>query len=127
METLLRLMILQWKPQDKKAIQGFQQIMYYKDVVTLFVDIFGNIQIKKQSNKKYDKLIQLLIRMVLEPEKAIVMGGTWRVPVLMGLQSKNFVGELRQDGTFNEAAFEREYKGLYSLNIVNCWEALRIA
>ena len=27
----------------------------------------------------YDKLIQVLIRMVLEPEKAIVMGGTWRV------------------------------------------------
>ena len=27
----------------------------------------------------YDKLITLLIRMVLEPEKAIVMGGTWRI------------------------------------------------
>ena len=43
----------------------------------------------------YDKLIQVLIRMVLEPEKAIVMGGTWRVPVLVGLQSKNFVQELK--------------------------------
>jgi hypothetical protein len=43
----------------------------------------------------YNKLIQLLIRMVLDPEKAIVMGGTWRIPVLAGLQSKNFVQELK--------------------------------
>lgn len=74
----------------------------------------------------YDKLIQVLIRMVLDPEKAIAMGGTWRVPVLMGLQSKNFVAELKQDGTFNEAAFEREYKDLYSLNLLNCWKTLRV-
>nr|DAG20575.1 MAG TPA: terminase large subunit [Caudoviricetes sp.] len=33
--------------------------------------------------------------MVLDPEKAIVMGGTWRIPVLVGLQSKNFVQELK--------------------------------
>lgn len=62
----------------------------------------------------YDKLIQLLIRMVLDPEKAIVMGGTWRIPVLVGLQSKNFVQELKQDGTFNEASFDREYESRWS-------------
>ncbi len=62
----------------------------------------------------YDKHIQLLIRMVLEPEKSMVMGGTWRVPVLVGLQSKNFVEELKRDGTFNEAAFEREYESKWS-------------
>lgn len=62
----------------------------------------------------YDKLIQLLIRMVLEPEKSIVMGGTWRIPVLVGLQSRNFVQELKQDGTFNEASFGREYESLWS-------------
>ncbi len=62
----------------------------------------------------YDKLIQLLIRMVLEPEKSIIMGGTWRIPVLVGLQSRNFVQELKQDGTFNEASFGREYESLWS-------------
>lgn len=62
----------------------------------------------------YNKLIQLLIRMVLDPEKAIVMGGTWRIPVLVGLQSKNFVQELKQDGTFNEASFDREYESRWS-------------
>ena len=62
----------------------------------------------------YNKLIQLLIRMVLDPEKAMVMGGTWRVPVFVGLQSKNFVQELKQDGTFNEASFDREYESRWS-------------
>lgn len=42
------------------------------------------------------------------------MGGTWRIPVLVGLQSKNFVQELKQDGTFNEASFGREYESCWS-------------
>lgn len=73
----------------------------------------------------YDKLIQLLMRMVIDPDKAIIMGGTYRIPVLVGLQSKDFIEELQKDGTFNDATFAREYKDLYSLNIVNCWKTLR--
>lgn len=75
----------------------------------------------------YDKLITLLVQMVTEPEKAFVMGGTWRIPVLAKLLDATFVDDLRRDGTFNEASFQREYKDLYSLNIVNCWESLRAA
>ena len=56
------------------------------------------------------------------------MGGTWRIPVVTGLQSKNFITDLKKDSTFNETSFAREYKSdLYSLNIVNCWKALRVA
>ena len=74
----------------------------------------------------YNKLIQLLVWMITEPEKAFIMGGSWRIPVLMGLQDKSFIKDQQRDGTFNEAAFDREYKkDLYSLNIVNCWELLR--
>ena len=69
----------------------------------------------------YNKLITLLIRMVLEPEKAIVMGGTWRIPVLMGLQSKSFVTELKHDGTFNDASFSREYESMWSGSVENAF------
>lgn len=62
----------------------------------------------------YDKLITLLVRMILEPEKSIVMGGTWRIPVLVKLLDKNFIQELKQDGTFNEASFDREYESKWS-------------
>ena len=75
----------------------------------------GYIQIKKQSNfKLYDKLIQLLVWMVTEPEKAFIMGGTWRVPVLMKLLDRTFLQDLQRDGTYNEASFDREYESKWS-------------
>ena len=52
--------------------------------------------------------------MILEPDKAFIMGGTWRIPVLAGLQSKSFITDLKRDGTFNQAAFDREYEGKWS-------------
>ena len=62
----------------------------------------------------YDKLITLLVRMVTEPEKAIIMGGTWRIPVLVKLLDANFIKDLKNDGTFNEASFAREYESRWS-------------
>jgi len=62
----------------------------------------------------YDKLIQFLVWMVTEPEKAIIMGGTFRIPVLTGLLDKTFIQDLKRDGTFNEASFEREYESKWS-------------
>ena len=62
----------------------------------------------------YNKLIQLLVRMVVESDKAFIMGGTWRIPVLLGLQPKNFVEDLKRDSTFNEASFGREYESKWT-------------
>lgn len=58
----------------------------------------------------YNKLIQFLVWQIVRPEKAMIMGGTYRIPVLVKLLDKNFVNDLRMDGTFNESSFEREYK-----------------
>lgn len=52
--------------------------------------------------------------MVARPKDAIVLGGSWRVPVIEGLLDKNFVRELKMDGTFNEASFEREYESKWT-------------
>lgn len=62
----------------------------------------------------YDKLIQLLVWQIVKPEKAMIMGGTYRVPVLMKLLDKNFVKDLKMDGTFNESSFAREYESVWS-------------
>ena len=40
----------------------------------------------------------------------MVLGGTWRTPVAMGLQSKTFITDQKNEGTYNEASFEREYE-----------------
>ena len=62
----------------------------------------------------YDKLIQLLVWMVTEPKKALIMGGTWRIPVLVKLLDRSFLQDLKRDGTFNEASFDREYESKWS-------------
>ena len=66
-----------------------------------------------KSTYSYEKLIQLLVRMTTRGD-ALVMGGTWRIPVVMGLQPKNFVNDLRNDSTFNEASFGREYESKWT-------------
>ena len=74
-----------------------------------------------KSSFSYQKLIQLLCMSIAKPDKAIVLGGSWRTPVREGLLNRDFVADLMSDGTFNEASFEREYKVLYSINY---WELL---
>ena len=62
----------------------------------------------------YDRLIGFLVRMVTQPDRCIVLGGTWRTPVAMGLQSKTFITDQKNEGTYNEASFEREYESKWS-------------
>ena len=62
----------------------------------------------------YDKLIFLLVGMVTQPDKYFIMGGTWRIPVLMKLLDRSFLQDLKRDGTYNEASFDREYESKWS-------------
>lgn len=62
----------------------------------------------------YERLIGFLVRMVTQPERCIVIGGTWRLPVEVGLQSKTFIQDQKDEGTFNEASFEREYESRWT-------------
>ena len=62
----------------------------------------------------YDKLIQMLVGMITQPEKFFIMGGTYRIPQAMGMLDKHFIRDLKLDGTFNEASFDREYESKWS-------------
>lgn len=62
----------------------------------------------------YQKLIQLLVEMIVNPSEAFIMGGTYRIPVLAGLYDKNLIDSLKRDDTFNEATFGREYESIWS-------------
>ena len=62
----------------------------------------------------YDRLIGFLVRMVTQPDRCMVLGGTWRTPVGVGLQSKTFITDQKNEGTYNEASFEREYESKWS-------------
>lgn len=62
----------------------------------------------------YDRLIGFLVRMVTQPDRCMILGGTWRTPVAVGLQSKTFITDQKNEGTYNEASFEREYESKWS-------------
>jgi hypothetical protein len=62
----------------------------------------------------YDRLIGLLVRMITQPTRCMVLGGTWRTPVAVGLQQKTFITDQKNEGTYNEASFEREYESRWS-------------
>lgn len=47
--------------------------------------------------------------MIVEPDKGFILGGTYRVPIAFDMLNKNFVSDLKREGTFNEASFDREY------------------
>jgi len=57
----------------------------------------------------------------MEPDKAFIMGGTWRIPVLLGLQPKNFIEDLKKDSTFNEASFGREYESKWTGSVEDAY------
>lgn len=69
----------------------------------------------------YEKLIQTLIQQIIEPEEAIVLGGTWRVPVMEKLLQRSFIEELKLDGTYNDASFAREYESEWSGDAENAF------
>lgn len=67
-----------------------------------------------QGSYSYSRLIRNLIRMVTEPGKAIVIGGSYRIPIIAGLQDMDWIREMKMSGTFNPASFPREFLSLWS-------------
>ena len=69
----------------------------------------------------YQKLIQLLINSLLEPDQYMIMGGTYQTPVVSGLLDEDFVEQLRLQGTFNDESFNRQYRSIWSGDVENAF------
>lgn len=69
----------------------------------------------------YDKLIQLLIRSLIQPDEVMIMGGTYETPITEGLLDEDFVQQLKLAGTFNEDSFDREYRSIWSGDAQNAF------
>lgn len=68
----------------------------------------------QKSSFAYQKLISVLVKMITEPRSAFILGGTYKILVLLGHYDKTFVQDQKKDETFNEAAFGREYESRWS-------------
>ena len=69
----------------------------------------------------YDKLIELLVQSIVEPDSAMVMGGTYNTPVIEGLLDEDFVDQLKMQGTYNDESFDREYNSIWSGSVENAF------
>ena len=69
----------------------------------------------------YHKLIELLIRSLIEPDEVMIIGGTYATPITEGLLDEDFVDQLKLAGTFNEESFDRQYRSVWSGDAENAF------
>lgn len=74
----------------------------------------------------YNTLIRTLLRQLTEPNKAIVLGGSYKIPIIAGLQNMDFIRQQKLSGTFNPTSFGREYLSRWSTGSENAYFAAEI-
>lgn len=67
-----------------------------------------------QGTFAYQKLVEIICRAVLEPEKYFVLGGTYRIPLACGLTASKQIEDVINSPSFSKASFEREYDSRWS-------------
>lgn len=102
---LLQEVIIPTMNVSRQCMDGTKQDNEQLNKAQLFITTAGY-----KNTFPYNKLIQILIWQIVNPTKAIILGGTQKIPVLVKLLDNNFVRDLKMDGTFNESSFAREYR-----------------
>lgn len=74
-----------------------------------------------KSTFAYEKLKDLLVMSVMFPHSAFVWGGDYRIPIMHGLLSKDYIRELRLSPTYKADSFAREYLSIWSGGSPDSW------
>lgn len=69
----------------------------------------------------YNKLIEIMISSIIEPDKYMILGGDYELAILEGAVKEDMVDEMKLNGTYNEASFDREYGSVWSGDIENAY------
>lgn len=69
----------------------------------------------------YEKLLELVQISILQPNLAFVWGGSYKVPVAMGLLNRDTIEEQRMSSTFKADSFLREYMSVWTGNNTDAW------
>ena len=115
-QTLLNEVIIPTMNVDRRLPDGSRQEEETVNKSQIYVTTAG-----WKNSFAYSKLIQILIQQIIEPSEAIVLGGTWRIPVMEKLLKKSFVEDLKLDGTYNDSSFAREYESEWSGDAENAF------
>ena len=115
-QTLLNEVIIPTMNVDRRLPDGSRHEEEVINKSQIYVTTAG-----WKNSFAYEKLIQILIQQIIEPAEAVVLGGTWRVPVMEKLLKKSFIEELKLDGTYNDNSFAREYESEWSGDAENAF------
>ncbi len=115
-QTLLNEVIIPTMNVDRRLSDGSRIEQETVNKSQIYVTTAG-----WKNSFAYEKLIELLIRQIIYPDEAVVMGGTWRIPVMEKLLKKSFIEELKLDGTYNDSSFAREYESEWSGDAENAF------
>ena len=67
-----------------------------------------------QGTFAYQKLVEILCRSVMEPEKYFVLSGSYKIPLSCGLTAAKQIEDVINSPSFSKASFEREYESRWS-------------
>lgn len=74
-----------------------------------------------KSSYNYEKVLDILCKMIINPKSANAMGLDYRVPVIEGIYPASFVRDVKMDSTMNEQLFAREYLSIYTAESDESW------
>lgn len=115
-QTILNEVIIPTMNVDRRLSDGSRHEEEVINKSQIFVTTAG-----WKNSYAYEKLIQTLIQQIIDSNQAVVLGGTWRVPVMEKLLRKSFIEELKLDGTYNDSSFAREYESEWSGDAENAF------
>lgn len=69
----------------------------------------------------YDKTIEMMEQQIINPKNTFMWGFDYRIPVLTGLLSKEYLTELKMSPTFNELGFAKEYMSRFVGGSADAW------
>lgn len=67
-----------------------------------------------QGTFAYQKLIEILCRSIIEPDKYFVLGGSYRIPLSVGLTARKQIEDVINSPSFSKSSFEREYESRWT-------------
>lgn len=69
----------------------------------------------------YAKLQEILLNSVLFPDKYMILGGDYKLAILEGALKEDMVDDMKINGTYNEASFDREFGSVWSGDAENAY------
>ena len=62
-----------------------------------------------------------MIQSLIEPDEVMVIGGTYKTPIVEGLLDEDFVSQLKLQDTYSEDSFDREYGSHWGGDVENAF------